>query len=1294
MTSRKRTLSWLMVLILLVGAFQLACALTRKETPTPESTQLPTEAAVETSAPTKIPPTKISPTNTPSPSPTPLPPLPPQIISRSPARGEESLVDAPLVIRFDQPMKKSSVEAAFEIEPDVPGELSWADDRTLVFQPAEQFQRQSRYDVTIAQTASSQAGLAAEVPYSFRFQTVGFLNVSQVLPSDAAENVDVDATITVMFNRPVVPLVHSSQISDLPHPLQLNPPVKGEGEWLNTSIYVFRPASQLAAGTQYRATIQAGLEDLTGGILSEDFSWTFTTQEPTITWFQPSDGEYKIGLTGNISVTFNQPMDPDTVKAAFRIVDDDGVTPRGRFAWNEDYTVMGWYPSSLLDMESHYTWELDRQAQSAAGAAQLRDGLAAEFWTVSYPALLFTSPSDGELSADPYGGLELYFASPMDPNTILPNLTIIPEPTDVYTWYDSWDDRFYVGFSKLASTDYAVTVGADMADPYGNTLGYDTEIEFTTAQLPAMAYLNTPGRVGTYNAYTPTVVFAVYRNVSQLDMTLARLEVDDLIELTGPDSWQKWDDFWPAQDNILRQWSVDVENVLNDTSVWRIPLANQAAGQLSPGIYYLHMTSPGFLKWDISDHLLVISPINLTFKQSSDEVLVWATDLVSGQPVPDLPVSVYDENGDIVAAGTTDEDGLYIDSIDEAHDWLYAVSGEPGADDFAFSSNNWTNGISSWDFNLQYEDYAHQNTKIYLYTDRPIYRPGHTIYFKGILRDPDEARYLLPDLTEIEIEAYDWQDTLIYRETLPVTEMGTFAGQIQLSEDAKTGNYHFVIDPEGVRRWQYFSVAEYRKPEFEVNVTPENDQLVAGDRLRTLVEAAYYFGGPVDEANVEWYIFADSYAFQGPGRYSYQDYQDWYWYAWDDSYYYGYGAQIADGTGTTDSKGQFIINQKADLGDETGAQLWTIEATIVDINQQRVTGRSQAVVHPAAQYAGIYADRYVGKVNEEQSVNVIIVDLSGNPIPDAQATVVAYQREWFNVQVEEDGYTRWEWTVVETPVFTDTIEMDANGKGVVSYTPEEGGSYRLRAITTDQAGRENRASAFLWVSSSQYVSWRMENNDRIELIADSDNYKPGDVAEILIPSPFQGVVKALVTVERGRFFQQEIITLQSNSEIYRLPITADHAPTVFVSVVLIKGIDETNMISSFKMGMVQLNVSTEQQELNIELTPDKDAYGPGDTVTYDILVTDYQNEPVETELSLALVDLSVLALAPDQAEPILDAFYSERGIGVQTAVGLVLNVDRLNEEIADKAKGGGGGGDEAAMGIGLEVRTEFPDTAY
>lgn len=1283
---------WFGLLVLLLGGTQVACALSRTATPTPVPTTSAT-GVVQTRVPTAIPPT-ISATATSAPTATPMPPLPPQVVSRSPARGEELPIDTPLMIRFDQPMNRGSVEGAFSIEPAVAGQLEWADDQTVLFKPTGQFDRQTRYDVTIAESAKSAAGLVAEMPFAFRFQTVGFLEVSQVLPADGTEQVDVDTTITVMFNRPVVPLVHSAQVASLPQPLRLEPAVAGKGEWLNTSIYVFRPSQPMAAGTTYQAIVPAGLSDLTGGVLASDYAWSFTTQAPRILWIRPEDKATRVGLNESISVTFNQPMDRASTEAAFRIVTDATTTPpAGTFSWNTAGTELGWRPRGMLAMATAYTWEMGAGANAAAGQAALENSMVAQFWTVEYPALLFTSPADGETRADPYGGLDLYFASPMDSATIVPNLTILPEPTRVYTWYDSWEDRFYVGFTKQPSTDYTVTVGAGMADPYGNTLGRETVVRFTTNQLSPMAHLNTPGTIGTYNAYTPTVVYAVYRNVNRLDLTLSSLSSDDLVRLTAPGSWQAWDRYTPPSGSIIRQWNVPVEDPLDQTLIWRLPLTVDGRNPLPPGVYYLTMTSPGLEYWNTSRHVLVVSSINLTVKAAADQVLVWATDLVSGQPVVDLPITLVDSDRQRMASGRTGKDGLFFSTYESEAYALYAFSAQPGDDLFSAGSTDWTSGISPWDFSLPYEDYRFQRDKVYLYTDRPIYRPGHTVYFKGILREPDEARYRLPDRSTIVIEAYDWNDTLIYQKTLSVSAEGTFAGEIHLDQDARTGGYHFLVDPRGIGEWVYFQVAAYRKPEYQVEVASAREHLVAGETVQAEVTASYFFGGPVNNARVEWVVLSDSYSFSGPGRYSYQDYSDWYDYWWDQEPFYGYGQAVAEGIGLTDSEGRLTIQLPADLGDKTSARLWTLEATVIDINEQRVTGRTQVVIHPAAQYAGIYADRYVATMGEQQGVNLIAVDLQSEPVAGADVTFVALQREWFNVQLTEGDRTWWEWTVQETPVFTQSVRTGADGRATLTFDPPAGGSYRLRVIIRDDAGRENRASTFLWVSGDAFVSWRMENNDRIELIADRDSYQPGDVAEILIPSPYQGEVQALVTVERGKFFQQQVITLRGNSEIYRLPITAEYAPTVYVSVVLVKGIDETNPLSGFKVGVVRLNVSAEQQALTVTLTPQSTTLGPGDIASYDVLVTDHQGRPVEAELSLALVDLSVLTLAADPAPPILDAFYSGRGLGVMTGVGLVLNVDRLNEQVADKAKGGGGG-DGAAMGIGIEVRTEFPDTAY
>ena len=105
----------------------------------------------------------------------------------------------------------------------------------------------------------------------------------------------------------------------------------------------------------------------------------------------------------------------------------------------------------------------------------------------------------------------------------------------------------------------------------------------------------------------------------------------------------------------------------------------------------------------------------------------------------------------------------------------------------------------------------------------------------------------------------------------------------------------------------------------------------------------------------------------------------------------------------------------------------------------------------------------------------------------------------------------------------------------------------------NEAGNEARSATYLWVTGTGYVNWRQENNDRIDLVADQRSYQVGDTSTVLIPHPYQGPVKALITIERGHIYQHWVQTLETNSEQIEIPITEDLIPNIFVSVVIVQG---------------------------------------------------------------------------------------------------------------------------------------------
>ncbi|MCK5245608.1 alpha-2-macroglobulin, partial [Candidatus Bipolaricaulota bacterium] len=346
------------------------------------------------------------------------------------------------------------------------------------------------------------------------------------------------------------------------------------------------------------------------------------------------------------------------------------------------------------------------------------------------------------------------------------------------------------------------------------------------------------------------------------------------------------------------------------------------------------------------------------------------------------------------------------------------------------------------------------------------------------------------------------------------------------------------------------------------------------------------------------------------------------------------------------------------------------------------------------------------------------------------------RREWENVfEEDESGGGRWTWTVNDVEIETSTMRTDGNGVGGFSFTPPEGGTYKILAVGVDESGNETRSSLFLWASGPETVSWRRSNDDRITLITDKTEYEVGETAQILIPSPYSEPHWALLTIERDGILFREVMLLESNSTVIELPIMPAHIPNIYVSVVLFQGLEAASMAASgggavaeTKVGYAALTVSRDPKTLHIEMRPSNDLPLPATEVAYDLWVTDSYGLPVRTAVAFDLVDAAVLTLRPRMPNAILDSFYGLRGLGVSTSSGLTLSINRLvaeqleefddldqelyaNEDttvgtaltpmaMAEESAGGDPGAAYRSASVaeqlpeGITLRENFQDTAY
>lgn len=1258
-----------------------------------------------------------------SPTPTPTsPPPPPQvaytpvasntvspiIVQRFPRRGEELKPDGSIELVFDRAMNQAATAGAFTLQvaaeqPNkIEGQVTWTDERSMRFTPKQPLERTTVYDAILTQAATAEDGAPLAEPFTFRFSTPGYLEATQVIPADGTSNVETNSTITVMFNRPVVPLTSLEEAKNAPQPLEFEPAIAGTGEWLNTSIYVFKPEQALSGGTTFKARVKSGLTDAAGEtVLPNDFEWSFTTQPPEVVFVSPSDGQTLVPIETAVQVTFNQPIGAQSAQASFDL-SAGGLFGGGSVAGKFQIVAnsLTFTPTERLDFDTTYKVTVEAGVTSAAGGQGMVSPYSFSFTTVPLPKIVGTQPQNGDQAVYPYTDFRIIFNTPISPATVMPHVSMTPPlpitPTEVYTYYSPWDNTFGISFGAKPSTAYEVRITPGIEDPYGNTTQDNLTVRFRTAPLPPNYQLRVPDLIGTYDAGLPAKMIVTYVNINTLNLRLYRFDPQLILR-----PYWEWNNYQPDSGGLMRAWQEKLETPTDKQAFKTIDLV-EGGGKLEPGLYFLETDTPQIPADQYNykqRHVLVVSETNLTLKAGQYDTLVWATNLASGQPTAGLQVAFYDDDRNSLGTATTDANGiarLDLGKRQNRSGILAVVLPDGQGQGFTAVAENWAQGISPYEFGLDNVSYGLPTYTAHIYTDRPIYRPGQTVDYKGILRTEDDVKFGRPDLRQVHLLVRNPNYETIIDQMIDLSPAGTFNGEIKLEEGTALGSYIISIDFAEQYFEQAFQVAAYRPPEFEVTVEPAKSELLRGENIEAVINTTYFFGGPLAGANITWNVLAQSYRFNPAqlGNYSFDDVDDpyvcfdcWWWYRPADP------QPIMSGSGVTDAAGQLQLKldgQELDQALSSGSQMLIIEATATGPDNQFISGRASLTMHKGDYYIGLSPQEYVADAGQETAINLVAVDWAVNRLPNKELDVQIIRYEWVNTFVEENGGGYWQSETKKELVDEFKVTTDSQGEAVARFTPPQGGSYQI--VAQDAASltlpspplqgggtggvSKIRSSIFVWVAGENDISWRRENNDRITLISDKAEYAPGETAEILIPSPFEGEHEALVTVERGRIIQHEVIKMTGTSQVYRLPLTEAFAPNIYVSVVLVQGrtppsppLQEEEgaapRLADYKVGLLPIDVKPTAQLLKVSLTPSVEQAQPGEEVSYNLTVTNVGGQPVPyAEFSLDLVDKAVLSLLPRQPEAIVKAFYDRRGLGISTASGLAISVNQLLLELA------------------------------
>ena len=567
-------------------------------------------------------------------------------------------------------------------------------------------------------------------------------------------------------------------------------------------------------------------------------------------------------------------------------------------------------------------------------------------------------------------------------------------------------------------------------------------------------------------------------------------------------------------------------------------------------------------------------------------------------------------------------------------------------------------------YSYNYETEDRKTEETFFFTDRSIYRPGQTIYFKGILfekSDKGRKNEVIAN-RKTTVTFYDVNSSKIESKEFTTNEFGSFTGSFVAPDGLLTGNMRIENENGSV----YFSVEDYKRPKFYVEFDTVKKDFALNDDVKISGKALAYAGNNIDGATVKYRVVR-SYYFPYP------------WLC----YYYRYVPQtnemeIANGTTETDAQGNFQIDFDA-IPDESidpktlPVFTYTITADVTDINgETRSSTKTVTIGYTSLNIVASVPEQITDE--KTQSIKILTQNLNGDFVSaDVKVKIsklqqpanVLRKRLWEmpdqfvmdsasfkknfpnDVYKNEDNHQNW---AVEKTMFEETILEDENKYGIL-ITPTiprkvnvlpipqprphaqqstvyvidgvrnvdlESGWYVIEMKVKDKNGKEITEKKY-----TQVLRDNAKTNEALALINKKPTAEPNDIANVKLISGYDSLHILRVVKDRDGLKPVEQLSYDGKAMDWTRKITEQDRGGMMVSYITVK---ENRVYTE----QAVVNVPWTNKDLNISWETHRDKLQPGTQETWTMVISGKKKEKVAAEMVATLYDASLDAFRTHQ----------------------------------------------------------------
>jgi alpha-2-macroglobulin len=1161
--------------------------------------------------------------------------------------------------------------------------------------------------------------------------------IEQISPLGETE---VRSQIRIRFKEALIPIesIDSPNQQQILQKVAVFPPLKGQFRFLTPRMIGFQAESALPKATRVQVTLKAGLADLKNHRLTKDLAWTFNTEAIKLTnlpGISEGGGVDPIDIKSKLKFTSNVELDINTLKERVKLIAEGKkisipfdialdkeeksteVNPADKF----DPSTRSWVYSLKLGQDltkaTTYRWEADSGLRPVNGNLPSTMPFASRF--VTYQPLAFEKmkffgqpDSGGSYGRFLKGSVQLEFNNPLVAASSA-DITITPAPKKTPPFVQLYEGSTVANLNPYAlapATNYTITLGANIKDTFGQTLGKPVTLTYQTGDLAGDIWVpsdlnifpadkNLQLNISTINL-PESKYKAAYQVVQPTDLVYTdsaypQGEGNDL--LPNPNSWQ----------------SFKVAGKKNQYQDIAVPLQKQfgaATGMLAYGVQARTNSyqGNGKLEWrePTTYGLVQLTNLGLFAQWFPDSGMVRVHHLSDGAVVKDATVEIYqskleaksrpqpqpcaiaqtDATGTVLfnrqalqQCYTTSDDAPKLLAIArEADDWAFARSLEySGAYDFGIDAG-WDNGKPE--------------SRGVIFSDRQLYQPGEKAWFTGMayylqggnLKQDKNTRYA------VTLEDPDGKKTDLGSQT--TNDFGTFSIELPIKPDRALGYYSIRAKAaNGAEISGEFRIAEFKPPNFKVDLALDKEFVAIGDKVEAKAASNYLFGSPVEGGKVQYYVTRRQTNFVPKNWDKFSFGRQWFWPEEAPEI----TTDVLQANQTLDAEGK--SSQTIPVAKDIPYPMtYQVDAQVTDVSNLSVADSQTFTVLPSDRLIGLQSE-FVIDAGKSLPVQVIVTDSTGKVITGQPVRLELQQIIYSSVtQVIEGSQTPK--NQVEYKTVQKTEIRSAEAVQSVTLTPPESGSYRIRANFTDAKDDVTATDMQIWAAGDSPVDWGSRyTNNRLELRLDKDTYKPGETANLLIQSPYPEAELHFAII-RHDFIERRIVQVKGAAPQIQFQVTQDMLPNAAVEAVLVRQgkplaqVEPGKLDKLVRVGFAPFNTNLDDKYLKVQATADNQTLAPGTEQTVKLEIRDLQNQPIKGQFTVMVVNEAVLQLSGYRPPDLVSTVYAAQAISTRFADNRPDIVLQPLSSPLQKGWGYGGGLSQGAANT--RTRRDFQALAY